>query len=134
MLKFLIALIICSLIGSCYFTNRNCRNIALEHKLNEVIKKEDSFTRIKFDTINSIEWQELLIIKPYSTISEIENKRKVTLKCVGESIQHHDNILTFCFLKEKECIFYIELLRNFELEDKETVLYKKENANVKIHR
>ena len=119
-------------ITSCTFTVGDCKNLSLEARINDIIEFQKDLKVIALDTVKSFEWSELLILAPYSQLDFLEEEYDLKLDCVGGAIESYDNIITICFLKNKESVSYIELKRKFELKNQEKIIYKKENSILEI--
>lgn len=134
MLKYLFFLL-CCLTSSCFFIEEKCQDINLEERINYLIQDKNSgLATIRLDTINSFEWNSLLVLQPYAQLDQAENRYGVSLSCVSKSIQSFDNIITISFLNNKECVSYIELYRTFRLIDEKKVLYEKSDALIEIEK
>ncbi len=107
----------------------------LEKDYNTFIKSEHKFPyEIRFDTINSFEWDKLLIIGPYRDIHS-EKFDAYDLQGVSDEIKHHDNFILFVFLNQNKGVRYIELDSNEtlfkSLKDGE---YRREDSRFKIYK
>ncbi len=108
-LKIFISFIFIGTIFSCY----NGNLVDLENHFNEVLANNNSHEQVvvRLDTINSFEWDNLLVVGPYSSIEKIAEKEKIDLGKIPNNIQHHDRFILIVFLNDHEGIKWIEVDR-----------------------
>lgn len=87
----------------------------IEKEVSEMInQRKGTEFLLNLDSITVFDWDELLILKPYSVLDSIEKDIGYTLKCVPNLIEHHDSFIVFVFFNGGKCYGYIELERNFK--------------------
>lgn len=67
--------------------------------------------KIDFTKINFFNWDQLIILGPYSTIKSTEIKYKINLTDADNSIEMFDNINSIIFLKNKRLVEQVNLSR-----------------------
>lgn len=90
----------------------SCNNISKEIE-SKILKDFDVKREMNFSTLNNFEWDELLILTPYTKISDVEKKYGLDLSKIITSIESNDQINTIVFLKNKKGIEYVELSRKY---------------------
>lgn len=87
----------------------------LELELTEIINQGAGTTfLLNLDSVANFEWDELIILEPYSTLNNIEDHIGYRLDCVPASIQPDERTIVFVFFNNENCIGYTELNRNFK--------------------
>ncbi len=77
--------------------------------LNSIETQIEETNKIDFSKIDYFDWDELLILKPYQKINDIEKKYKVNLINADNSIEIYDKINSIIFLKNKQLIKQVNL-------------------------
>lgn len=96
-------LILCFLFFSCY---------SKENKYLTKIEKEINIKdTLSFKNIFNNDWDEMLVITPYSNLNKLSEKYNLNLSIINNSIEFSDNINTVVFIKKKKVINYIEIPR-----------------------
>ena len=101
-----IILLLFLIIISCTNTNRlllkeaKTKNFLTDQNKSEFI--------LKFDTITSFEWDELLLAGPYMNLDSIEG---YNFNNIPNTIKSNDQFILFSFIKEKKGIKYMEIER-----------------------
>ncbi|WP_299315060.1 hypothetical protein [uncultured Aquimarina sp.] len=116
-LKVISLIIIVVVVVSC---NKSIESdLSLKTKLDEIILSNQ--TEINFDKIADFEWDQLLILPPYSITKKIEEKLSIDLSIVKNSkIESRDDINLLAFLKDGKAIIKVNYPRypgDFTIDD-----------------
>ncbi|WP_297518418.1 hypothetical protein [Flavobacterium sp.] len=90
----------------------SCNYISKEIE-SKILRDFDVKREMNFSNLNNFEWDELLILTPYTKISDVEKKYGLDLSKIITSIESNDQINTIVFLKNKKGIEYVELSRKY---------------------
>ena len=93
------------LLTSCNFSSSE-----IENRIDEDIKLHK---KVDFTNLNTFEWDNLLILTPYSNIDNVEKRYKINLSNVSKTIESDDNINTIVFLSKNKAVKYVELRRKY---------------------
>lgn len=89
--------------------------------------------KLDLSRYNDFEWDHLIIIPPYSNLSQIEEKQNISLKNVSNSIEELDDINLIVFLKKGKAVKSIELKRSYgDFKKKTNTLIAKQKANFNL--
>lgn len=86
----------------------------LESRINDIHNAIGDSRVIKLDTINSFEWDELIIAAPYQNLSKIESYDFSTFPSNATS---YDQFIFFGFINKKKGVKWLSLTKNEELDD-----------------
>ncbi|GAB4247412.1 MAG: hypothetical protein Tsb0034_26630 [Ekhidna sp.] len=111
---------------------QDVKNHRLEYEIQNSLKENDNPNVLKLDTVSQFQWDTLVLLKPYSSIENLEESLNLDFSNVRGKFQHYDEYLGIAFFNKGKCVSFIELVRNFEVEDQEKILYKKEDSIIKI--
>ena len=107
MKKLIVIGIVFSTFFSCQYLNPLHSDKTLTEKIEEEFKSELKI--IDLTELNSFEWNELLILGPYSIVENVEKELNLDLENIRENgIKYSDYINLFVFLKDGKLIFGIE--------------------------
>lgn len=104
------------LIGCCTFIVA-CENNRLpdfESHVNQIIEKDKIHgeIRLTMDTINSFQWDHLMIVGPYVDLKNVSEKEGLDLDRIPNFTKDHDRFILMVFLNDKEGIKWIQLKRS----------------------
>ena len=91
-------------------TSCNFSSSEIENRIDEDIKLHK---KVDFTNLNTFEWDNLLILTPYSNIDNVEKRYKINLSNVSKTIESDDNINTIVFLSKNKAVKYVELRRKY---------------------
>ncbi len=100
-----------------FFTLASCKDKSILYTdllLANQIEKEFNVAAdiTNLSNLNSFEWNELIILEPYSQIELVEKELQINLKPIREnSIEYIDAINLFIFFKDKKLIKIAEVSR-----------------------
>lgn len=83
----------------------------MESKINMFLSEQEENIPFEFvlDTISSFEWDELLIVSPYTDLERIE---EYDLSRFPNTIKSHDSFTFFGFLNNKKGVKWMDLKRD----------------------
>jgi uncharacterized protein YebE (UPF0316 family) len=97
-------------IFSCQYLNTLKSDKTLTEKIETEFKSENEI--INLSILNSFEWEELLILGPYSVIDNIEKELNLDLENIRENgIEYSDSINLLIFIKDGKSIKISEVSR-----------------------
>lgn len=104
-----------SLTFLCFILFLGCKKLesdkVLEHKIKQAVTKGKP-TVLDLNAITDFEWNEILILTPYTNPKEIENNLGIDLSSIKHSgIQSRDDINLILFLKDKDVVRMVEYPR-----------------------
>ncbi len=115
---------------SCEFFNHLSSDKALTKKIEEKFISEKEI--IDISQLNSFDWDELLIIGPYSVVEKVEKELNLDLKNIkGNAIEYSDNINLFIFLKGRKPVKISEISRAIGDFSIERIIIKKSKVKFK---
>ncbi len=91
-------------------TSCNFSSSEIENRIDEDIKLHK---KVDFTNLNTFEWDNLLILTPYSNLDNVEKRYKINLSNVSKTIESDDNINTIVFLSKNKAVKYVELRRKY---------------------
>ncbi len=100
-------IILISLVSCQYFFQLK-NDVFLTEKIESVLKSDNG--KIDFSQLNDFEWDNLIILGPYSTIEEIGEKLNLNLKNISKNgIRYSDYCDLIVFLKNNKSVKIVEL-------------------------
>jgi len=95
---------------SCQYLNPLHSDNTLTEKIETEFKSDSEI--IDLTKLNSFEWNELLILGPYSVIDNVEKERNLDLENIRENgIEYSDSINLLIFLKDGKSVKISEVSR-----------------------
>jgi len=93
---------------SCQYSFQLKNDVFLTEKIESVLKFDNG--KIDFSQLNDFEWDNLIILGPYSTIEEIGEKLNLNLKNISKNgIKYSDYYDLIVFLKNNKSVKIVEL-------------------------
>lgn len=116
-------------IGITYSCGKNKHLPKLETKVNNIIQQmdEEKVSYIVFDTIDSFNWDELIVAGPYAPIESIKGYDLSAINTISLS---HEKFMFFGFIRNKRGITYIAPERSDKILQK---LLKISNTGFQIY-
>lgn len=112
---------------SCQYLNHLNSDNALTEKIESEFKSESEI--IDLNSLNDFEWDNLLILGPYSVIESVEKELNLDLENLKENrIEYDDSIHILVFLKNGKSIKVSEVSRKIGDFSNLNYLIKKGNA------
>jgi len=127
MRKLIIIGIIFSTLISCEYLNQLSSDNSLTEKIETEFKSESEIIDLK--NLNEFDWDNLLILGPYSVVDNIEKELNLDLENIRENgIEYDDSINLLVFLKNGKSIKISEVSRGIGNFSNLGYLIKKENT------
>jgi len=104
-------------IGIIFLVSFSCQNVnhlssdnILTKRIETMFKSDSKI--IDLSQLNSFEWDELIILGPYSVVENVENELNLDLENIRENkIEYDDSINLLVFLKNRKSIKISEVSR-----------------------
>lgn len=118
----------------CLFMVLSCkegREYSGADKINDFLlqKKTGAPLRLVLDTITSFEWDELIVVGPYTDLKEISDNIAYDFGKLPQYTKHHDTHIMLGFIQKKEGVQHLELGRLLMPD----TLYKGGRRNYRIY-
>ena len=93
---------------SCQYSFQLKNDVFLTEKIESLLKSDNG--KINFSQLNDFEWDNLIILGPYSTMEEIGEKLNLNLKNISNNgIRYSDYYHLIVFLKNNKSVKIVEL-------------------------
>ncbi|MUP47250.1 hypothetical protein E0K83_16030 [Gramella sp. BOM4] len=110
-MKNLIKIFLILTITSCGYLNQLKPDENLQENVENELQEKSS---VNFDNITDFEWDNLLILGPYSQVEIVEDSLNLNLSNIRQNeIKHTDFYSLIVFLKDRKSVNIIELNRAF---------------------
>lgn len=116
--------IIILVLTSCQYSNQLKNDKHLTDRIEKELKSSNR--EIDFSQFDDFDWDKLIILRPYSTIENVEKELNLNLRNIRQNgIEFSDSFSLIVFLKDNKSIKIVELKK--VMSPTKTIITKKES-------